>query len=122
MSFCTTGNASINKEALFDPLKKLSFATFTSFYSSDKQKALDLYNKTIIFSPSYFSNIQNLSKSFKGVAYIPSLPGVRKETEMLNFINSNPNNIVLAEKPAFANATSAKRFLDRESKIYLDLD
>ncbi|KAL4477096.1 hypothetical protein ABPG72_015409 [Tetrahymena utriculariae] len=118
IQFCTTGTAAINQEALFDPLKKFKNTYFSSFYTSNESKGRVIYNQNKSEGVHYYPNIQELVNHFDGVAYVPSLPGKRKEQEMLSFIQAeHSKNYVLAEKPAFANYECAQKFLQRSKQI-----
>ncbi|KAL4430462.1 hypothetical protein ABPG74_013312 [Tetrahymena malaccensis] len=118
VQFCTTGTAAINQEALFDPLKKLKNSYFSSFYTSNENKGKVIYNQNKSEGVHYYSSIQELVNHFDGVAYVPSLPGKRKEQEMLSFIQAeHTKNYVLAEKPAFANYDCAQKFLKHQKEI-----
>ncbi|EAR84048.1 hypothetical protein TTHERM_00755820 (macronuclear) [Tetrahymena thermophila SB210] len=118
VQFCTTGTAAINQEALFDPLKKLKNSYFSSFYTSNANKGRVIYNQNKSEGVHFYSDIQELVNRFDGIAYIPSLPGKRKEQEMLSFIQAeHSKNYVLAEKPAFANYDCAQKFLKLSQQI-----
>ena len=58
----------------------------TAFYASNSSSSNKLYKQTLSEDTILFSNLNDLVKNFSGVAYVPSLPGSRKENEMASFL------------------------------------
>jgi len=87
-------------------------------FSAREDKIREIFNRIASSGEplEYVPNYEGLLKhgetrNLKPIFYTPSIPGTRKDQEMMDALKSG--YLVLAEKPAFANADLAKGFLKR---------
>ena len=110
----TVGTATFLDTGLFVPVQTNKKISVSGIYSNKTEKIKEIFTaltrtgEPVEYITSYEELIKNPFTQ-KGLFYVPSIVGRRKNAEMLHALQNG--YIVLAEKPAFANAEAGKEFL-----------
>jgi len=114
----TIGTAVFLDVGFFIPAYLTKGVAITSMFSGKEDKIKEIFNRIasagepLEYVPSYEELMNHKeSRKLRPIFYTPSIPGTRKDLEMLDALKAG--YLVLAEKPAFANADLAKEFLKK---------
>jgi predicted dehydrogenase len=114
----TIGTAVFLDVGFFIPAYLTKGVAITSMFSGKEDKIREIFNRIassgepLEYVPSYEELLNHKeSRKLRPIFYTPSIPGTRKDLEMLDALKAG--YLVLAEKPAFANADLAKEFLKK---------
>jgi len=111
----TVGTATFLDTGLFTPAGTNKNLAVSGIYSNKTEKIKEIFTtltrsgEPVEYIPTYEALIKNPFNNKRAIFYVPSIVGRRKNAEMIHALENG--YIVLAEKPAFANAEAGKEFL-----------